>query len=141
MKVAVALIFDEKQRVLITQRPADTSHGGFWEFPGGKLEAGELPDAALIREIKEEVGLDILESCFLDTVIHDYGTKLVNLLVFSVSKYRGKAHCRELQPDLRWVSPEDLADYQFPEANLKIIDLIQEVNRPSEKSSILLKTQ
>ncbi|MBA2656091.1 MAG: 8-oxo-dGTP diphosphatase MutT [Tatlockia sp.] len=125
MKVAVALIIDKMQRVLITQRPTHASHGGFWEFPGGKLEAGELPSTALVREIKEEVGIDIIESCFLDSITHDYGSKVVNLLVFSVKKYRGQAYCREMQSDLRWVKLKELGQYNFPEANQQIIDLLQ----------------
>ncbi|MBA2652239.1 MAG: 8-oxo-dGTP diphosphatase MutT [Tatlockia sp.] len=125
MKVAVALILDEKQRVLITQRPAHASHGGFWEFPGGKLEAGELPSEALIREIKEEVGLDILDHSFLGSITHNYDTKTVDLLVFSVEKYRGDAYCRESQSDLRWVLVNELENYHFPEANKQIIELVQ----------------
>lgn len=124
MKVAVAIIFDEQQRVLITQRPEAAAHGGLWEFPGGKLEEGESPVAALIREIKEEVGLEILEYSFLDSVIHDYGKKTVELLVFSVSEYQGQAYCREAQTDLRWVHLAELGLFNFPEANERVIKLI-----------------
>lgn len=125
IKVAVAVVFDDKQRVLITRRAEHISHGGFWEFPGGKLEADELADAALIREIKEEVGVDILEYSFLGDLSHNYGTKTVNLLVFTVNKHQGEAYRRELQSDLRWVAVEELEQYQFPEANLQIIEMIK----------------
>ena len=125
IKVAVAVVFDDKQRILITRRAEHISHGGFWEFPGGKLEADELADAALIREIKEEVGVDVLEYSFLGDLNHDYGTKTVNLLVFAVSKHQGEAYRRELQSDLRWVAVEELEQYQFPEANQKIIEMVK----------------
>jgi 8-oxo-dGTP diphosphatase len=126
VKVVVAIIFDNKGRLLITQRSMHTSHGGLWEFPGGKLEAGELPAEALIREIKEEVGLDILEFYFIGEVVHHYDTKIVNLLVFGVSKYRGKALCCESQIDLRWVSVDTLSNYDFPEANIRLFEMIKE---------------
>ncbi|MBA3536405.1 MAG: 8-oxo-dGTP diphosphatase MutT [Tatlockia sp.] len=127
MKVAVAVIFDEQQRVLITKRPANAAHGGLWEFPGGKLEEGEPGSAALIREIKEEVGVDVLEYSFLGSVVHDYESKIVELLVYSVEKFKGKACCRESQSDLRWVNLNELALFNFPEANEQIIQLIKEL--------------
>jgi 8-oxo-dGTP diphosphatase len=128
MKVVVAIIFDDKRRVLITRRPLHASHGGLWEFPGGKLEEGELPAAALIREIKEEVGLEILEFHFLGEVEHQYDTQKVSLLLFSVNKYLGNAVCCEAQMDLRWVSVDTLSDYEFPKANVQFFNLIKELS-------------
>lgn len=126
MKVAVAIIYDNQNRILITQRPLHVAHGGMWEFPGGKLEADELPSLALIREIKEEVGIDILEYSFLDEITHNYGHKIVHLLVFSVKKFSGEAVRCESQLDLRWIERDELVDYCFPEANNKIIEFIKE---------------
>ena len=125
MKVAVAVIFDSEKRILITQRPLHAPHGGMWEFPGGKLEEQELPEAALIREIKEEVGIDVLEHHFLGEIVHYYAAKKVSLLIFSIDKYQGKPVCREAQMDLRWVAADSLKDYHFPEANIQIIELIK----------------
>ncbi|WP_019217065.1 (deoxy)nucleoside triphosphate pyrophosphohydrolase [Legionella tunisiensis] len=133
MKVAVAIIFDQEQRVLITRRPLHAAHGGMWEFPGGKLEANELPEQALIREIKEEVDVDIRDYHFLAEVIHRYDTNTVNLLVFTVSRYEGKPSCRESQLDLHWVSIDDLNNYPFLEANVRIIELIKMKYKPSER--------
>lgn len=132
MKVAVAIIFDQEQRVLITRRPLHAAHGGMWEFPGGKLEANELPEQALIREIKEEVGIDILDYRFLTEVTHRYDTQVVNLLVFIITRYEGKPSCRESQLALHWISIDELEDYQFPEANTQIIELIKMDCRQSE---------
>ncbi|PJE12944.1 8-oxo-dGTP diphosphatase MutT [Legionella sp.] len=125
MKVAVAVIYDEQGRILIAQRPLHAAHGGMWEFPGGKLEPDELAETALIREIKEEVGIDILDYSFLGEVVHHYGSKMVNLLVFTVKKYLGIPFKRESQLDLQWVEVNKLFDYSFPEANTQIIELIE----------------
>lgn len=133
MKVAVAIIFDQEKRVLITRRPVHAAHGGMWEFPGGKLEANELPEQALIREINEEVGIDILDYRFLTEVTHSYDAQVVHLLVFIITCYEGKPRCRESQLALRWVSVDDLDNYQFPEANIRIIELIKKDARQPEK--------
>ena len=123
MKVAVAIITDEQQRILVTQRPLEASHGGLWEFPGGKLEAGELAEQALVREIREEVGLEVLNYRYLGEIRHQYGDKLIQLIVFHVTQFEGTAHCREEQLGMRWVNKEDLDPNEFPEANHLIFKL------------------
>lgn len=124
--VAVAVIADSARRVLITRRPAQASHGGLWEFPGGKLEEGEAAEQALRREIHEEVGLEITQSQFLGDVHHAYPHKDVTLRVFWVDQFTGQAACCEQQMDLRWVSVDQLSDYAFPEANYKILQWIRQ---------------
>lgn len=126
LKVAVAVITDKQQRVLITRRSLHTAAGGLWEFPGGKLEEGELATEALIREIKEEVGLDIAGFDYLGEVCHIYAQRPISLLVYHVHQYQGEATCCEKQMDLRWVHFDSLNDFQFPAANIKIIQLILE---------------
>ena len=128
MKVAVAVIFDGAGQILITRRPLKASHGGFWEFPGGKLEENESPLSALKREISEEVGLEIFDAEFLTNISHTYDKKHVELFVYCVYKFEGSAVCRESQMDLRWVDLADMASFQFPEANEQIIDLLQTSN-------------
>lgn len=123
--VAVAVIFDSDGRILITQRPSHASHGGLWEFPGGKLEKGETALTALKREIKEEVGLDIFEAEPLTEIEHSYGDKDVLLLVYCIYKFVGIASCCESQIDFRWVEPARLNDFSFPQANEKIIELLK----------------
>ncbi|HBI21774.1 MAG TPA: 8-oxo-dGTP diphosphatase MutT [Legionella sp.] len=120
MRVAVALVMD-KQRVLITQRARHKPHGGLWEFPGGKIEPGEAPLAALIREVKEEVGLDVLQADFLYPMDYAYPHQAVQLLIYRVSEFQGEAMCCETQMDLRWVDKTDLHAFEFPEANQQII--------------------
>ncbi|MFA5960270.1 MAG: 8-oxo-dGTP diphosphatase MutT [Tatlockia sp.] len=125
INVAVAVLFNKSQQVLITKRPLHAPHGGFWEFPGGKIETGEAPAKALVREIREEVGVEVLNQTFLGEIRHQYGAKAVALFVFAVNHYAGEARCCEAQLDLRWVSVSELNQYEFPEANQHIIALIK----------------
>ena len=125
MKVAVAIITDSEQRILITQRSLDAPHGGFWEFPGGKFEEGEQGPDALVREVKEEVGIDVLTYHYLGEVCHTYATEPIHLFVYHIDQYTGQAQCCEKQMALRWVEIEQLKHFQFPAANLQIIDLIR----------------
>ena len=127
MKVAVAVITDEDQQVLITRRPLHASHGGMWEFPGGKLKIAETAPLALVREIKEEVNLDILAYDYLGEICHTYDQLAVSLLVYHVTDYEGTAVCQEGQMDLNWVSFNRLSNFQFPSANIEIIKLISEL--------------
>lgn len=133
MKVAVAVIIDNARRVLITRRALSASHGGYWEFPGGKVEAGELESQALIREIHEEVGLDIIDHQLIGEIKHQYAQKHVHLLIFMVTKFNGTASRLEGQMDLCWANLDELTNYQFPEANHQIIDMIHSVLQPAAK--------
>lgn len=125
MKVAVGIIIDNQDRILITQRSSKTTHAGFWEFPGGKLEQDETPEAALIREIKEEVNLDVLEYKFLGQIDHKYDAKFISLLIYYITKFNGKAISCEEQTDLKWVERHHLTQFTFPAANQQIIQLLQ----------------
>ena len=124
MKVAVAIITDAQNRILITQRPLHVSHGGYWEFPGGKLEDNELAEHALIREIREEVGLEVLQYQLLGQIYHQYPDKTVQLIIFHVTQFTGTPSCLEGQLDLCWIENEKLNPEVFPEANRGIFDLI-----------------
>ncbi len=126
MKVAVAVITDVNQHVLIARRPAHASHAGMWEFPGGKLEANESASSALIREIKEEVGLDVKGYDFLGEVNHSYTVQQVSLQVFHVHHFEGEAFPYEAQMDLRWVDFMSLGDFDFPAANDQVIALFRQ---------------
>ena len=124
IRVAVAVIVDTQKRILITQRPLYTTHGGYWEFPGGKLEVNELPEHALIREVKEEVGVDVLKYQYLGEVNHRYSDKTVQLLIFLVTQFSGNPLCIEGQLAMEWVKQEELKPEEFPEANREVIALI-----------------
>lgn len=124
MKVAVAVITNAEQHVLVTQRPFHVPHGGCWEFPGGKVEDSETAESALVREIKEEISIDVIQYHFLGTVEHQYADKRVQLIVFHVSQFSGNPSCCEGQLDMKWVDKAHLDVNEFPEANRKIFDLL-----------------
>ena len=123
MKVAVGVIVDDQQRILITQRPLHATHGGLWEFPGGKVEDNEASLDALKRELMEEVGLEVLSAEFLGEISHHYANGLVELMVYCVHAFQGHGHAMENQMDLCWVKLECLHEFNFPEANQQIIEL------------------
>lgn len=126
MRVAVAVIVDKHERILITRRAKHAPHaGGMWEFPGGKLEQDEAAIVALVREVKEEVGLDVHGSDFLGEIKHTYAHHSVVLLVYCVRAFSGVATTLEKQMDLRWVHVDRLQDFEFPEANQQIIELFE----------------
>jgi 8-oxo-dGTP diphosphatase len=118
--VAVGVILDADRNVLITRRAEHSHQGGLWEFPGGKVETGEMPLSALMRELHEELGIVIGRTSALLEVHHEYGDKTVLLDVHVVWDFSGEARGLEAQP-LAWVTPQDLASYEFPAANMPIV--------------------
>ena len=118
--VAAAVIRAADGRILIAKRPLDKHQGGLWEFPGGKVEAGETVEAALGRELAEELGIAVTAARPLIQVRHDYPDKQVLLDVWQVTAFEGEPHGAEGQP-LAWVEPARLADYRFPAANRPIV--------------------
>lgn len=124
VRVAVAVIINAAQQVLISWRQPHQHQGGLWEFPGGKCEPGETTYAALVREIDEEVGLKIQQASPLISLSHDYGDKQVELDVWRVTQFDGDASGREGQP-LKWCHYSELDPSQFPAANAAIIEALQ----------------
>jgi 8-oxo-dGTP diphosphatase len=118
--VAVAVIVNDNDEVCISLRHKDAHQGGLWEFPGGKIEPGEAVEHALQREIKEELGLEILGSRPLIKISHDYGDKVVCLHVHKILSCKGSASGLEGQ-EVRWLPLDELSGYSFPEANRPII--------------------
>ncbi len=121
--VAVGVIVNASGQVLISRRAPDVHQGGLWEFPGGKVEAGETVELSLARELSEELDIVVKHSSPLLRVSHDYGDKRVLLDVRMVWRFEGEARSAEGQP-LRWVAPAALRGYAFPEANQPIIDAV-----------------
>ena len=123
---AVALI-DPDGRVLLAQRPEGKSLAGLWEFPGGKVEPGESPEAALIRELKEELGLDTFASCLapLTFASHSYPDFHLLMPLFACRKWQGIATGVEGQY-LAWVRPNDLRNYPMPPADLPLIPILRD---------------
>lgn len=111
---------DQQGRVLIARRPEQVHQGGLWEFPGGKVDAGETLDIALKRELREELAVSVGTTEPLIRIRHDYPDKSVLLDVHRITHFEGTPRGNEGQP-VRWVTPQDLGDYQFPAANRPII--------------------
>ena len=124
--VAVGVLIDETNCVLLARRQKGTHLEGYWEFPGGKVESGETVEAALARELSEELGVEIGETSPLMTVNHDYGEKQVLLDVHHVRSWTGEPHGAEGQP-IAWVSLSTLDDYKVPEANAEIMVRVKSV--------------
>jgi len=119
--VAVALV-DADGRVLIARRPPGKTLAGLWEFPGGKVEAGERPEIALIREMKEELTIDVAESCLapLTFASHVYTDFHVLMPLYVCRRWKGVVHPTEGQ-ELQWAKPVRLRDYPMPPADLPLI--------------------
>ena len=122
--VAVAVITDHQGRVLISKRPDHVHQGGKWEFPGGKLEAAENIETALVRELQEELGITPLEYRPLMRFRHDYPDKSVFLDVWVVNAFSGNPSGRESQPII-WKAIDELDPDDFPEANAAIVKAIR----------------
>ena len=118
---AVALV-DADGRVLIAKRPVGKQLAGMWEFPGGKLEAGERPEVALIRELKEELGINVEQSCLAPLTFASHGYEDFHLLMplYVCRRWKGIPTALEGQ-ELKWVHPKDLRDYPMPPADLPLI--------------------
>ena len=123
---AVALI-DAEGRVLLAQRPEGKSMAGLWEFPGGKVEPGETPEAALIRELHEELGIDTWQSCLapLTFASHSYADFHLLMPLFACRKWQGIVTAQEGQ-SLAWVRPNQLRDYPMPAADVPLIPILRD---------------
>ena len=123
---AVALV-DKDGRVLLAQRPEGKSMAGLWEFPGGKVETGETPETALIRELHEELGIETWDSCLAPLSFASYTYETFHLLMplFICRKWEGIAQPKEGQT-LKWVFPKDMRDYPMPPADLPLIPILRD---------------
>ena len=121
---AVALI-DQDGRVLLAQRPKGKSMAGLWEFPGGKVETGETPEAALIRELEEELGINTWKSCLapLTFASHAYDDFHLLMPLFACRKWEGIPIARENQA-LKWVKKQDLRSYKMPAADIPLVPIL-----------------
>lgn len=123
---AVALI-DPDGRVLLAQRPAGKSMAGLWEFPGGKVESGETPEVALIRELHEELGINTWKSCLAPLTFASHAYERFHLLMplFACRRWEGIPTPREGQM-LAWVKPDRLRDYPMPPADIPLIPILRD---------------
>jgi len=122
--VAVGIIERDNGDILIAKRLEHLHQGGKWEFPGGKVEAGETTMQALTRELREEVAITVTHAQPFMLIEHDYGDKFVVLDILHVTGFSADAQSNEGQ-EIKWVAKEDLSHYQFPDANDPIVEKIQ----------------
>ena len=120
--VAAVALVDKGRRVLLAQRPEGKKMAGLWEFPGGKVQVGENPEFALMRELEEELGIETRECCFspIGFASHAYDDFHLLMPLFVCRVWRGKIQAMEGQ-QFAWVKPEDMYDYPMPEADIPLI--------------------
>ena len=125
--VAAVALIDIDGRVLLAQRPEGKSMAGLWEFPGGKVEPGETPEAALMRELHEELGIETWASCLapLTFASHAYPDFHLLMPLFACRKWDGQPQPREAQR-LAWVRAGDLRSYPMPPADLPLIPILRD---------------
>lgn len=125
--VSAAALVDEQGCVLIAQRPKGKSMAGLWEFPGGKVEKGEMPEFSLMRELKEELDVETRMCCFspIGFASHSYETFHLLMPLFICRIWEGVPKALEHQA-LRWVYPQDLGDYEMPAADIPLISQLRD---------------
>ncbi|MDR3527357.1 MAG: 8-oxo-dGTP diphosphatase MutT [Rhizomicrobium sp.] len=126
--VAACALIDSDGRVLIAERPADKAMGGLWEFPGGKFEAGERPEEALIRELQEELGITVKEACLapFSFASHSYADFHLLMPLFICRRWEGTPQPREHMA-LKWVWAKDLPNYPMPPADIPLIPMLRDL--------------
>ena len=125
--VACALV-DADGRVLIAERPPGKHMAGLWEFPGGKVEAGESPEQCLIRELDEELGIQVSQACLAPFVFASHSYESFHLLMplYLLRRWDGLVTAKEHEA-LKWVKPDQLADYPMPPADLPLIAWLRDL--------------
>jgi 8-oxo-dGTP diphosphatase len=126
--VAAAALIDADGRVLICQRPEGKQLAGLWEFPGGKVEAGETPEACLIRELDEELGIRVTHACLAPFVFasHEYESFHLLMPLYLVRRWEGLVVAREHQATA-WVKPNRLGDYPMPPADGPLVAWLRDL--------------
>jgi 8-oxo-dGTP diphosphatase len=133
--VVAAALYDDDGRVLIAERPPGKHMAGRWEFPGGKVLAGESEAQALAREIREELGVDITASRPLMRLVHSYGDRDVELSMWIVESFRGEPRGLDGQ-QLKWVTPASLLEEDILEADRPFIEALGELQRSAGTGAV-----
>ena len=118
--VVAAVIQNEEGKILIAQRNKKKAQGGLWEFPGGKIEPNETKEEAIVREIKEEMDIDIVAKEFIDQRVFKYPEKDINLIAIKCKMVSGEVKLNEHE-DAKWVDYRELKDFKFAPADLFIV--------------------
>ena len=126
--VAAAALIDADGRVLICQRPEGKQLAGLWEFPGGKVEPGETPEACLIRELEEELAIKVTHACLAPFVFasHEYEAFHLLMPLYLVRRWEGRIVAQE-HPQIAWVKPSRLGDYPMPPADAPLVAWLRDL--------------
>jgi len=126
--VVAAALVDVDGRVLICKRPAGKALAGLWEFPGGKMEAGETPEACLIRELDEELGITVAESCLAPFVFASHGYDSFHMIMplYLCRRWEGAVQVREHEA-IAWVRPSQMGDYPMPPADAPLVAWLRDL--------------
>lgn len=126
--VAAAALINESGEVFIAQRPEGKSMAGLWEFPGGKVEEGETPEFALMRELEEELGIETRPCCYhpIAFASHSYDDFHLLMPLFACRTWKGEPHLKEHQ-NSAWVKPVDMLDYPMPAADIPLVTSLRDL--------------
>ena len=123
IEVSAGLVFRHGQ-LLITQRPAGAHLGGLWEFPGGKREPGETFEECLVRELQEELGIEVIPGKILESLTHDYPEKSVHLVFIACRWQHGEPQALGCA-DWKWIGVDELDQHQFPAADTRLLERLK----------------
>lgn len=126
--VAAAALINDKKEVLLAQRPEGKSMAGLWEFPGGKVEEGETPEFALMRELEEELGIETRPTCYhpIGFASHSYENFHLLMPLFALRMWKGEITPKEHKA-LEWVRPLDMRNYPMPEADIPLVATLRDL--------------
>jgi 8-oxo-dGTP diphosphatase len=133
IQVAAGILWDNKGRVLLAERVNELHFKGLWEFPGGKIDPSEAPEAALSRELEEELGIVVTKLEHLASVEHDYPDRLVHIDFFLVTEWRDEVRAMDGQA-LRWVFPVDINPDEILPADIEVIETLQSRSLPQPRN-------
>lgn len=128
INVVAAIIKNGEGKILVTQRNFKKSQGGLWEFPGGKIEKGETREEAIIREIKEELTIEINVESYLGEKVFEYPEKSINLIALNCRVKSGNIYLTEHE-EARWVEKEELNSFEFAPADIFIVKKLQGIEK------------
>ena len=123
LQVVVGFIFNKEKQILIAKRPDHAHLGGFWEFPGGKVEVQESSKQAIARELHEEIGIKVLQSTYITTYSHSYPKNTIDFDLWHINAFSCQAYGKEGQ-QVRWVNVDDLHQFTFPAANQNMLHCV-----------------
>ncbi|WP_373229005.1 8-oxo-dGTP diphosphatase MutT [Cohnella sp.] len=123
IEVAAAIIENEQGQILIARRRMGKSQAGLWEFPGGKIEMGETPEACLVRELREEMGIEIEPYAWFGVNEYDYGTARIKLIAYLAKKLSGTIRLVDHDAYL-WVHRSELSEYEWAQADIRFVEML-----------------